>query len=83
MQQEVLLIKIKVPLPGEAALLTKDPLPLESVLQEGNRCAAREPEGRRWGPAGSPWIHLHAGWRAAAQGSLGFRRQRPPKRLRH
>lgn len=43
MWQKVLLTEMKAPLPGAAALLTKDRLPLELVLREGSRW-----EPQRW-----------------------------------
>lgn len=61
-------------MPGKAALLTKDRLPLELVLREGSRWEPREVEGRLQlvpGLAdkapGAHRLHLHRGWRVPRQ----------------
>lgn len=58
MRREVLCTEMKASLPGKAALLTKDRLPLESALWEGSR---REPLAGREGGSGEPSPSMQAG----------------------
>lgn len=58
---EVLLTKMKAPLLSEAALLTKDRLPLESGLQDGECvcvCARRGDQGGRRRAAACSWSRV-------------------------